>query len=435
MTKMDNFLRILDNKDYNVKKEKDDYKGVKNNSIKNKLKLTMLIQNTHNEFIHYFAGIHPYSFYNTDMLDEYHYMNVHTIFNPDFKYCIYDYNLNTLANIDDELVQYKLKGNKKKIIDARVESLGDLIKICNDNDLVSNLDYNIDLQQLHEIKPELIELNNMIGLDSLKDNIVDQLLYYLQRLNTNGKGDFLHTVIYGSPGTGKTEIAMILGKIFSKLGILKLGKFKKVTRADLVGGYLGQTALKTTDLIKSSLGGVLFIDEAYSLGNSEKRDSFAKECIDTLCEALSFYKNDLMVIIAGYKDELNECFFNYNKGLDSRFTWRYTTGKYSAKNLMDIFKKKVSEEEWKINSECLNESWFEDKINYFNYYGRDMETLFAKVKIAHGRRIFGKSIEEQKILTEKDMDLGFKKYIENDEVRDRKELRDKDKNLISLLYN
>ena len=290
MTKMDNFLRILDNKDYNVKKEKDDYKGVKNNSIKNKLKLTMLIQNTHNEFIHYFAGIHPYSFYNTDMLDEYHYMNVHTIFNPDFKYCIYDYNLNTLANIDDELVQYKLKGNKKKIIDARVESLGDLIKICNDNDLVSNLDYNIDLQQLHEIKPELIELNNMIGLDSLKDNIVDQLLYYLQRLNTNGKGDFLHTVIYGSPGTGKTEIAMILGKIFSKLGILKLGKFKKVTRADLVGGYLGQTALKTTDLIKSSLGGVLFIDEAYSLGNSEKRDSFAKECIDTLCEALSFIK-------------------------------------------------------------------------------------------------------------------------------------------------
>jgi len=96
----------------------------------------------------------------------------------------------------------------------------------------------------------------------------------------------MHAVIYGPPGTGKTEVAKIMGKIFSNLGILKNNVFKKVTRDDLVAGYLGQTAMKTKDVIKSCIGGVLFIDEAYALGNSEKRDSFAKESIDTICEAL-----------------------------------------------------------------------------------------------------------------------------------------------------
>ena len=83
-------------------------------------------------------------------------------------------------------------------------------------------------------------------------------------------GDFMHTVIYGPPGTGKTEIAKIIGKIYCKMGILKKGTFKKVTRSDLIAGYLGQTALKTKDVINECLDGVLFIDEAYSLGNIEK---------------------------------------------------------------------------------------------------------------------------------------------------------------------
>ena len=86
----------------------------------------------------------------------------------------------------------------------------------------------------------------------------------------------MHTVIYGPPGTGKTEIAKIIGRIFSRLGILTKGTFRKVTRADLIAGYLGQTAIKTKDVIKECLGGVLFIDEAYALGNSEKRDSFCQ---------------------------------------------------------------------------------------------------------------------------------------------------------------
>ena len=95
-------------------------------------------------------------------------------------------------------------------------------------------------------------------------------------------------------------------QIFANINILKSNKFKKVTRADLIAGYLGQTALKTKNVIEESLDGVLFIDEAYALGNPEKRDSFSKECIDTLCEALTDHKSRLMVIIAGYEDELEK---------------------------------------------------------------------------------------------------------------------------------
>ena len=131
--------------------------------------------------------------------------------------------------------------------------------------------------------------------------------------------------------------------------------FKKVTRADLIAGYLGQTAIKTTEVVKSAIGGVLFIDEAYALGNTEKKDSFAKECIDTLCESLSNHKHELMVIIAGYEEDLKKCFFSYNQGLDSRFIWRFKIDDYTPEELQLIFNKKVKECGWTIDniSSCL----------------------------------------------------------------------------------
>ena len=207
----------------------------------------------------------------------------------------------------------------------------------------NTIEYSIDIQSIHNIVKPLKELNNMIGMKNLKQSILDQIIYFIQNLHVNNSeknSDFMHVVIYGPPGTGKTETAKLMGKIFSNMGVLKKNTFKKVTRADLIAGYLGQTAIKTKEVIKKSLGGVLFIDEAYALGNTEK-DSFAKECIDTLCEGLSDHKNNLMVIIAGYEQELNKCFFAYNQGLDSRFTWRYNTDCYDCHELNLIFSKKV----------------------------------------------------------------------------------------------
>ena len=316
------------------------------------------------------------------------------------------------------------KIEKKKVnIECSIDSIDDLLKLIEDYPLKPDIEYNIDMESIHNIKEPLDELNNMIGMNNLKDNIVDQIIYFIQKLHLTEhtkNGDFMHTVIYGPPGTGKTEIAKIIGKLFSGLGVLSNNIFRKATRADFIAGYLGQTALKTKDLVKDCLGGVLFIDEAYALGNPEKRDSFAKECIDTLCEALSDHKENLMVIIAGYEEDLDKCFFAYNQGLNSRFPWRFKTDDYKAKELKLIFEKKVHDISWSFAEE-IKTSWFEKNIDYFKFYGRDMETLFSKTKIAHSKRVFCKPKCEKTKLNKNDVEKGFKMFIDNNEVKNRKD--------------
>ena len=326
-------------------------------------------------------------------------------------------------------------------INVEINNIGDLLELINQHPDVKETKYNINMKALHKIKEPLTELNNMIGMKSLKENIVDQILFYIQNLHKTqdktkkSSNDFMHTVIYGQPGTGKTEVAKIMGQIFSKIGILEKGTFKKVTRSDLVAGYLGQTAIKTTDVIKECLGGVLFIDEAYALGNPEKRDIFSKECIDTICEALSNYKDNLMVIIAGYETDLNECFFNYNQGLNSRFTWRFKTDDYSAEDLYKIFIKKVYDENWSISeneNEKVSVKWFEKNKSTFRFYGRDIETLFAKIKIAHSRRVFCLDDNIKKILIIKDINKGLEMFIKNENSENKR--AENLKKVVSSMY-
>lgn len=285
-------------------------------------------------------------------------------------------------------------------INETIHSIEDLISII-DRYPLGEKRYSIRMDQLHAIRPSLEALNKMIGLTELKQNVVNQILYYIQDLHTitgeNGvNNDYLHTVLYGNPGTGKTEVAKILADIFKRLSVLSKGTFKKATRDDFVAGYLGQTALKTKQLINETIGGVLFIDEAYSLGNKEQRDSFSKEAIDTLNEALSNHRGDWMVIIAGYEREIDECFFSYNPGLKSRFTWRYELKDYTAQELIDIFRKIVIQQGWKCGE--LDKEWFREKREKsFTGNGRDMEVLVMKSKIAYSRIEFGRVQETPQI--------------------------------------
>ena len=323
---------------------------------------------------------------------------------------------------------------KKKVsIKTKINSLTDLLDLIEKYPLQDDIEYDINMTSLNKIKTELVELNRMIGMKELKENVVDQLLYYIQDLNKNSN-DYMHTVIYGPPGTGKTEIARIIGKIFANLGILKKGGFKKVTRSDLVAGYLGQTAIKTKEVIEECLGGVLFIDEAYSLGNNEKRDSFSKECIDTLCESLSNYKDQLMVIIAGYEEELKDCFFTYNQGLESRFTWRFKIDNYKHDELFHIFTKKIKDSGWTYDekNEKISAEWFERKMPYFKFYGRDVENMLSKIKICHSRRVFGDPDSEKTKITFEDLEKGFEMFLKNDEVKNRKNSQELNKMLMSI---
>ena len=304
--------------------------------------------------------------------------------------------------------------NKEKyIIKKEINNLEDLLDIISNYKLFENANYNININKLIEIKDDLIELNNMIGLHNIKNNILDQLLFYLQNFHERCGINYMHTVIYGPPGTGKTEIAKIIGNIFRKIGILKNNTFKKVVRSDLVAGYLGQTAIKTRNLIEDCLGGVMFIDEAYSLGNSEKKDSFSKECLDTLCECLSNYRKEFMVIIAGYEEELDKCFFSYNPGLKSRFPWIYQTDKSSPEDLFLIFKKMINNINWKIKDNEINVEFFISNKDNFKSYGRDIETFVNKIIICHSKRVFCLEDEEKTIINYKDIDNGLTLFKSN----------------------
>lgn len=318
-----------------------------------------------------------------------------------------------------EKTSNKIVEKKHKInIDDEIETIEDLLTIIDKYEYKEDTEYNIDLQQIVKIKDELTSLNALIGIQSLKKSVLDQLLYFLQNLHLSSNGsDYRHTVLYGPPGTGKTEVAKIIGKMYSKIGVLKENTFIKATRQDLIAGYLGQTAIKTAKLIDDAKGGVLFIDEAYSLASSEKEDSFAKECLDTLCEALSNHKDDLMVIIAGYEEELNETFFRMNRGLKSRFVWKFTFDPYNAGELKKIYECQVKLNEWEC--EELREDWFKKNYTQFSSYGRDMEQLFTYTKICHSRRVYGKEKDLRKIITMKDLEKGLGIFMSNRKKKDK----------------
>ena len=412
-----NFLLDLDNK---LKKNTNNNDANKNISQKSSLnKIIDEIDNESNKctiLSPNITGLTPWEMLLTVLEQDSSDPNLYINENP----ILSNINYNNLNDEKKKIKKDYQYVKEKIVIQSEINNIQDLLNIIEKYPDEDKYEYNINIKALHKIKEPLNQLNSMIGIKSLKENIIDQILFYIQNLHTlNSKNisgnDFMHTVIYGPPGTGKTEIAKIIGSIFANLGILKKGTFKKVTRSDLIAGYLGQTALKTRDVIKDSLGGVLFIDEAYALGNEEKRDSFSKECIDTLCEALSDHKDNLMVIIAGYETDLNDCFFSYNQGLNSRFTWRFKTDDYGAEDLHKIFIKKVNDAMWNIDisNNQIDVKWFEKNKKHFKFYGRDIETLFAKTKIAHSRRVFCLEENTKKCITIQDINKGLEIYLKN----------------------
>jgi SpoVK/Ycf46/Vps4 family AAA+-type ATPase len=440
------FLSTLDNKpNLNPNLNKiltEKYKDLRTeDEIKNEL--DKIIDNINHKFkIGYtsqnFTGKNPTDINTIDNEDPNYYreiMNINHKYYNKYYYNYYKQNEPRPIEKKENIPEVEIKETIN--IQVEINNIADILNLIEKYNLDPSIKYNINMTILHNIKEPLEELNNMIGMKELKNNIVDQILYFAQELHKSkcSDGDFMHTVIYGAPGTGKTEIAKIMGKIYSKLGILTKGTFKKVTRSDLIAGYLGQTALKTRDVIKEAIGGVLFIDEAYALGNHEKRDSFSKECIDTLCEALSDNKENLMVIIAGYEKELKDCFFNYNEGLDSRFTWRFKTDDYTGEDLYKIFIKKVNDIGWELHENSkIDIEWFKKNKEYFKFYGRDIETILAKTKIAHSKRVFCKPESEKRKIILKDLDKGFEIYLKNDDVKNRRNEIEMKKYLYNTLY-
>jgi SpoVK/Ycf46/Vps4 family AAA+-type ATPase len=186
----------------------------------------------------------------------------------------------------------------------------------------------------------LQKVNELIGLASVKEEIQQTVneIKYQKLLEARGGNTVTmsrHMVFTGNPGTGKTTIARILGEIYKHLGVLSKGHMVETDRAGLVAGYLGQTAIRTDEVITNALGGILFIDEAYAL-SSEDRDQFGQEAIDTLLKRMEDHRDDLIVIVAGYPGEMDR-FINSNPGLQSRFTKYIHFEDYNANELREIF--------------------------------------------------------------------------------------------------
>lgn len=200
-------------------------------------------------------------------------------------------------------------------------------------------------EQVEEEPPENIEdlkkeLNEYIGLDTVKKEVESLInLVTVQKMRKeNGLpvNDLsLHMVFSGNPGTGKTMVARLMARIYKSLGILSKGHLVEVDRSGLVAGYVGQTAIKTGEAIQKAMGGVLFIDEAYALTNRGGND-YGQEAVDTLLKAMEDHRDDLIVIVAGYT-ELMEEFVHSNPGLESRFNRFLNFPDYTVQEMMDIF--------------------------------------------------------------------------------------------------
>ena len=177
-----------------------------------------------------------------------------------------------------------------------------------------------------------------------------------------------------------------------------------MSREDFIGEYLGSTAVKTKKLLNSCIGGCLFVDELYSLGAGKNKDSYSKEAIDTINLFLSDHKTDFCFIGAGYKDDIDNCFFSVNSGLRRRFAWTHNIEKYSTEDVVDIFVKMIADINWMYDIEKQEIiTIFDQNKDLFSNFGGSVENLLSKIKIAHSIRVFGKERKIKFIITKNDI--------------------------------
>ncbi len=260
----------------------------------------------------------------------------------------------------------------------------------------------------------LSEFNSLIGLSGVKKEVNSIINLIKVRKKEAEFGEkpsemSLHMVFYGNPGTGKTTVARLIARIYKCLGVLSKGQLVEVDRGGLVGGYIGSTAIKTQEAIDKAMGGILFIDEAYSLTYGKGANDFGQEAVDTILKAMEDHRDDLIVVVAGYPDLMKE-FIASNPGLRSRFNQYIEFEDYNPEELLEIFL--LKSRNYVLADGCL--SYLNDYFNqlyenrgadYAN--GRDVRNFYEKAVKAQANRL-GPIVEkvtrdEIKILTLDDL--------------------------------
>jgi stage V sporulation protein K len=251
------------------------------------------------------------------------------------------------------------------------------------------------LFQDHQILMEMEEeLEQFIGLKEMK-KILKEIYAWVtinkqrQEVGLKTDGQMLHMLFKGNPGTGKTTMARLVGKMLFKMNVLSKGHFIEAERADLVGEYIGHTALKTRELIKKSQGGILFIDEAYSLGRGGEKD-FGREAIDTIVKHVEDKQHDFIVILAGYSSEM-QYFVRMNPGLASRFPIVVNFPDYTSEELLAISEKMLKDKQYKLSVNAKDIMYYHLKVICEN--GNKFQFSNAR----YVRNIIEKAIRSQSI--------------------------------------
>ena len=242
----------------------------------------------------------------------------------------------------------------------------------------------------------LNELNGLVGLNDVKSAVNDLIAYQKVKHLREQQGLYsekntMHLAFTGNPGTGKTTVARIIGHVYKQLGLLSKGHFIEASRTDLIAGYQGQTALKVKKVVEQAKGGVLFIDEAYSITENDHSDSYGRECLTELTKALEDYRDDLVVIVAGYTEPMKK-FFESNPGLKSRFNTFIEFGDFSGSELNAILDSMCRKNDYELDKAAagyleaalLNLS--EHKGEQFAN-GRLVRNIFDDLVMNHARRV------------------------------------------------
>lgn len=258
------------------------------------------------------------------------------------------------------------------------------------------------------------ELESMVGLEEVKKDVKNMMnLVKVRRLRQeNGlpvTDLSLHMVFTGNPGTGKSTVARLVSGLYASIGVLSKGQLVEVDRSGLVAGYVGQTALKTQEVIKSALGGVLFIDEAYSLASGGEQD-FGREAIETILKAMEDNRENLVVIVAGY-DELMEKFINSNPGLQSRFNRYFHFPDYNGDELYSMFMMRCRKNSYELEAKADEEvkkifcEMYENRGSNFGN-GRDVRNFFENMVVRQSNRVAAmENPTKEDLITVKEEDL------------------------------